>query len=77
MDGERGVVRLDDGVRDLKIRSSAFAFHKKEEHLHLGGRDDAEGAHHAVGVLFTDLGDQERAHTRTSPSSEGVGDLET
>ena len=29
MDGERGVVRLDDGVRDLKIRSSVFAFRKR------------------------------------------------
>ena len=43
----------------------------------LGGRDDGEGAHHSVRVLFTDLRDQECTHTGTGTTTEGVGDLET
>jgi hypothetical protein len=43
----------------------------------LGGGDDGEGAHHAVGVLLADLGDKEGSHSRSSASSEGVGDLES
>merc|ERR1711934_1209283 len=31
----------------------------------LGGRHDGEGAHHAIGVLLTDLGDEESSHTGT------------
>ena len=58
MDGEGGVVRLNDGIRDL------------------GGGHDGEGAHNSVGVLFSDLGDQEGSHTRAGTTSEGVGDLE-
>ena len=58
VDGERGVVRLDDGVG------------------HLGGREDREGHHDAVGVLLADLGDQEGAHTRAGAATERVGDLE-
>merc|ERR1719265_1059429 len=42
----------------------------------LGGGDDGEGSHHAIGVLLTDLGDQERTHTGTSATTEGVGELE-
>ena len=44
---------------------------------HLGGREDGEGAHHAVRVFFADLGDQQSSHTRTSTTTERVGDLET
>jgi len=43
----------------------------------LGGRHDGEGAHHAVGVLFTDLGDEECSHTGTGTTTEGVGNLES
>jgi len=43
----------------------------------LGGGDNREGAHHAVGVLLADLGDQEGSHSGSSASSEGVGDLES
>merc|ERR1712195_122279 len=43
----------------------------------LGGRHDGEGAHHAVGVLFTDLGDQKCSHTGTGTTTEGVGNLES
>ena len=59
MDGEGGVVGLDNGVRDL------------------GRGHNGERGHHAVGELLTDLGDQERTHTGTSSTTEGVGDLET
>jgi hypothetical protein len=43
----------------------------------LGGGDDGESAHHPVGVLFPDLGDQERTHTGTGTTTKRVGDLET
>lgn len=42
----------------------------------LGRGHDGERRHHAVGELFTDLGDQEGTHTGTSTTSERVGDLE-
>merc|ERR1712072_657943 len=58
MDGEGGVVGLNDGVG------------------HLGGGHDGEGAHHSVGVFFTDLGDQEGSHTGSGTTTERVGDLE-
>merc|ERR1711881_75231 len=58
MDGEGGVVGLNDGVRDL------------------GGWHDGESAHHAVGVLLTDLRDKESSHTVSSATTERVGDLE-
>ncbi len=38
--------------------------------------NNGEGGHHAVRELFTDLGDEERAHTSTSTTTERVGDLE-
>merc|ERR1712193_362848 len=59
MDGEGGVVWLDDGVR------------------HLGGWHDGVGDHLSVWVLFSDLGDEEGSHTRSSSTTEGVGDLES
>jgi hypothetical protein len=58
VDGEGGVVWLDDGVRDL------------------GGGEDGEGFHDSIGVLLTDLGDQEGSHTRAGSTTEGVADLE-
>ena len=51
MDGEGGVVRLDDGIRDL------------------WGRHDGESGHDSIWVLFSDLGDKECSHTRSSSSS--------
>merc|ERR1711959_876235 len=59
MDGEGGVVGLNDGIG------------------HLGGGHDGEGAHHSVGVFFSDLGDEESSHSGSSATTEGVGDLET
>merc|ERR1712225_135041 len=58
VDGEGGVVRLDDSVG------------------HLGGWHHREGEHHTVGVLLTDLGDQEGSHTGTSTATKGVAELE-
>lgn len=43
----------------------------------LGGRNDGESAHHSVGELLSDLGNQERTHTGTGTTSERVGNLET
>merc|ERR1712195_16540 len=59
MDGEGGVVRLNDGIGDL------------------GRGHDGEGAHHSVGVFFSDLGDKECSHTGSGTTTERVGDLET
>ena len=42
----------------------------------LGGWDDTEGGHHAIGVLLTDLGDQKSSHTGTSAATKGVSELE-
>ena len=43
----------------------------------LGGWHDGESGHDSVGVLFTDLGDEEGAHAGAGTTTEGVGDLET
>jgi len=43
----------------------------------LGGWHNWESGHDSVGVLFTDLGDEEGSHTWTGTTTEGVGDLET
>jgi hypothetical protein len=58
VNGESGVVRLDDGVGNL------------------GRRDDGKGGHHAVGELLANLGNEERAHSRSGSSSERVRELE-
>ena len=42
----------------------------------LGGGHDGEGGHDSVGVLLTDLGDEEGAHAGAGTTTEGVGDLE-
>lgn len=44
---------------------------------HLGRGDNGESGHHTVGELLTDLGDEERTHTGTGTTTQGVGDLET
>ena len=43
----------------------------------LWGWHDGESDHHSVWVFFSDLGDEEGSHTRSSTTSEGVGNLET
>jgi hypothetical protein len=44
---------------------------------HLWRWENGERKHHAVWVLFTDLGDQECAHTGTGATTHGVAHLET
>ena len=44
---------------------------------HLGGGDDGVGRHDAIGVFLSDLRDQEGAHTRSSTTTHGVGQLES
>jgi hypothetical protein len=73
VDGESGVVWLDDSVGDLHVSLDNSPIGS----AYLGGGDDGEGAHHPVGVLFPDLRDQERTHTGTGTTTERVGDLET
>ena len=43
---------------------------------YLGRGHDGEGGHHAVGVLFPDLGHEQSAHTRSSSTTKGVDELE-
>ena len=43
---------------------------------HLGRGDDGEGDHLSVGVLLTDLGDEESTHAGAGTTTERVGDLE-
>merc|ERR1719203_2502018 len=42
----------------------------------LGGGEDGEGLHDSVGVFLSDLGDEQGAHSRTSTTTERVGNLE-
>jgi hypothetical protein len=44
---------------------------------HLGGGDNRVSRHDSVGVLLTDLRDQEGSHTRSSTTTHGVGHLES
>mmetsp|Transcript_7107 Transcript_7107/g.43999 ORF Transcript_7107/g.43999 Transcript_7107/m.43999 type:complete len:507 (+) Transcript_7107:1893-3413(+) len=43
----------------------------------LGRGDHGESQHHAIGILFPDLGDQEGAHAGPRASAQGVAHLET
>jgi len=43
----------------------------------LGGGNDREGVHHSVGVLFSDLGDEEGSHTGAGSTTERMGKLES
>merc|ERR1719199_1841038 len=43
----------------------------------LWGWHDGESDHHSVWVFFSDLGDEEGSHTRSSTTTERVGNLET
>ena len=38
---------------------------------------NAKGVHDSVGVFFTDLWNQQRAHSRAGPAAEGVRKLKT
>ena len=44
--------------------------------LYLGRGHNGEGVHDSVGVLLTDLGDEEGAHAGASATAQGVGQLE-
>jgi len=43
---------------------------------HLGRGEHREGLHDSVGLLLSDLGDEQRAHAGTSSSAHRVGHLE-
>ena len=40
------------------------------------GRENGESEHHPVGVLFPDLRNEKRSHSRTRPTSQRVANLE-
>jgi len=42
-----------------------------------GGWDNRESFHNSIGVFFSDFRNEESSHSRSSSSSEGVGDLES
>ena len=44
---------------------------------HLGRGHDGVGVHDPVGILLPDLGDEECSHTRSSATSQAVGELES
>ena len=44
---------------------------------YLGGWYNGEGVHDPVGVFLTDLGDEERSHTGSGATAEGVCKLES
>ena len=50
---------------------------EKGRNTDFGTGDDRERAHHPVGVLLPDFGDEEGTHTSTGSTSKRVGDLET
>ena len=41
------------------------------------GWEDGESFHNSIWIFFSDFGDKECTHTRTSTTTERVGDLET
>jgi hypothetical protein len=80
--GEGGVVRLNDGIGDLRMSaggciSSEMTIGDMMGALaYLGRGNNRESAHHAVGELLADLGDEQGTHTGTGTTTERVGDLE-
>ena len=49
---------------------------KQSDSAYFGWRYDREGVHDSVGVLLSDLGDEEGAHAGASATAQGVGQLE-
>lgn len=84
VDGERGVVGFNDRVGNLEASGDRAVVSVKSSTTwtnlngtYLGRRENRERRHHSVGVFLSDLGDQERSHSGSGSSSEGMGDLET
>ena len=44
---------------------------------YFGGGNNAESVHDPIGILLSDLGDEEGPHARASATAEGVGQLES
>lgn len=64
------------GVLDKLVNGESSVVRLNDGVRDLGGGNNREGSHHAVGELLTDLGDKERTHTGTGTTTEGVSDLE-
>jgi hypothetical protein len=78
VDRERRVVRLHHCVGNLTSEQSAsLVIPRRTQKMYLGRRDDGEGTHHPVGILFPDLRDKKGAHTGARTATKRVGDLET
>ena len=76
--GQRCVVRLESR-ESTHLYLSCTSFYPT--HLNDCVRDlrtghDRVGSHHTIGVLLTDLRDEEGTHTSTGTTTERVGDLE-
>lgn len=77
VDGEGGIVGLNNSVRNLRRLVGDHCRKELVCRTDLGRWDNGECAHHTVGVLFTNLGDQKGAHTRAGTTTERVGDLKS
>jgi len=64
------------GVLDqlMKGQDCVVRFHNRVGHL--GGGDDGVSGHNAVGIFFTDLGDQESSHTGSGTATKRMAQLE-
>jgi len=65
------------GVLDELMDGEGSVVRLNDGIRYLGGRHDGESDHLSIGVLFSDLGDEEGSHTGSGTTTERVGDLET
>ena len=75
VDGQRGVVRFHNCIRDLE--NNKLVLLEFQLNLYLGRRDHAVRVHDPVWKLLPDLGDEESSHSRPSSTAKGVSQLET
>lgn len=65
------------GILDELVHGKRSIVRLDDRIRNLGRWNDRVGRHDAVGVLLSDLGDEESSHTGTGPSSHRMGELET
>jgi len=65
------------GVLDqlMEGQDGIVGFHNGVRHL--GGGDDRVSGHNAIGIFFTDLGDQESSHTGSGTATKRMAQLES
>ena len=64
-------------INQLYHESSSTCTYLNDGIGNLGTGYDGERAHHTIGILFTNLGDQKGTHTSASTTTKRVSDLET